>query len=316
MAQDPTDLKMAMQAPHAPFDRQLVVNRRARLLAGDGGAEFLFEDAAARLADRLEDVTRSFPVAVELGARLGAFSRLLGSHPRVARTVLMEPNPALAHRLHGQNLPGATVVCADEQALPLADQGVDLVTSSLALHWVNDLPGTFAQIRRALKPDGLFLACLFGGNSLTELREVLAAAETEVTGGLSARVSPFVDVRDAGNLLGRAGFALPVADVDTVTISYTSLFALMDDLRAMGESNALALRHRAPTRREMFLRAAELYAARHARADGRITVTVDLVFLTAWAPSATQAKPMKPGSGEISLADILNADPPNEETPS
>jgi SAM-dependent methyltransferase len=189
----------------------------------------------------------------------------------------------------------------------LRDASVDLVVSGLALQFVNDLPGTLIQVRRALKPDGLFIAALIGGETLTELRQAFAQAEAEVEGGLSPRVAPFVDVRELGALLQRAGFALPVTDVDRVTVRYDSAFALMHDLRRMGAANVLAERRRSPLRRATLARTAEIYAARFAGSDGRLHATFDIVWLSGWAPHASQQQPLKPGSAQARLADALGA---------
>jgi SAM-dependent methyltransferase len=196
---------------------------------------------------------------------------------------------------------------ADEEALPFAGNSFDLIVSALSLQWANDLPGALVQIRRALKPDGLFLAALVGGQSLAELRTALTSAEAELTGGASPRVAPFADVRDLGRLLQRAGFALPVTDVEPITVRYASMFALMQDLRAMGATNALSERSRVPLRRAVVLRAAEIYAERFADPDGRVRATFDIVWLSGWAPHESQQKPLAPGSARMRLADALNA---------
>jgi hypothetical protein len=175
------------------------------------------------------------------------------------------------------------------------------------LHWVNDLPGTLAQIRRTLKPDGLLLAVLAGGETLTELRQCLAAAESDLEGGASPRVAPFVDVRALGSLLQRAGFALPVTDVDRLTVRYSSLANLFRDLRRMGATNALIERRRKPLRRSTLARAAELYAERFADHDGRLRVTFDLLSVSGWAPHDKQQQPLRPGSAKSRLADALGA---------
>lgn len=212
----------------------------------------------------------------------------------------------MAHTARQRN--GLATLCCDEEALPAAEASLDLVLSNLSLHWVNDLPGAFAQIRRALKADGLLLATMFGGETLRELRSVLIDAEAEVAGGASPRVSPFVDVREAGNLLTRAGFALPVVDTDNLTVTYGDMFKLMADLRAMAETNAVLARAKLPARRSLFLRAAELYAERFTDARGRLVATFQIVTLTAWAPHASQQKPLRPGSAKARLADALKAD--------
>jgi NADH dehydrogenase [ubiquinone] 1 alpha subcomplex assembly factor 5 len=196
-------------------------------------------------------------------------------------------------------------VAADEEALPFKEQCFDAVLSSLALHWVNDLPGALAQIRSSLKPDGLFLASLFGTGTLAELRTALMEAELAETGGASPRVSPFADLRDAAGLLQRAGFALPVADLDTVTVTYGDFFALLRDLRGMGEANALIDRLKLPTRRTVFARAAAIYQERFANAEGRLPATFQVLFLTGWAPHESQQQPARRGSGKASLKDVL-----------
>ena len=196
-------------------------------------------------------------------------------------------------------------VVADEEALPFADASLDLVVSGLSLQLVNDLPGALVQIRRALKPDGLLLASLLGGATLQELREAWLAAEAEISGGASPRVAPFADVRDMGALLQRAGFALPVVDSETVTVTYANPLALMQEIKAMGASNMLLARRRTPVTRGLLLRAAEIYAERFAGADGRVPATFEILTLTAWAPDESQPKPLRPGSAQTRLADAL-----------
>jgi SAM-dependent methyltransferase len=196
-------------------------------------------------------------------------------------------------------------IVGDEECAPLAPACFDLAVSALALQHANDLPGVLVQIRQALKPDGLFLGCLLGGRSLNELRTALAAAETELCGGVSPRVAPFADVRDIGGLLQRAGFALPVADSEPLTVRYANMFGLMADLRAMGASNALETRLRKPTPRALFFRAAQIYAERFADPDGRVRATFELIFASGWAPHESQQKPLAPGSARMRLADAL-----------
>ncbi|HYA81620.1 MAG TPA: methyltransferase domain-containing protein, partial [Methylocystis sp.] len=205
---------------------------------------------------------------------------------------------------------GAHLV-ADEEALPFAPGAFDLVVSGLALQWVNDLPGVFAQVRRALAPDGLFLAAMPGGASLVELRAALTEAELEASGGASPRVSPYVEVRDLGGLLQRAGFALPVTDRDAFTLRYDSMFSLCDDLRRMGAANALNARARKPLSRATFLRAAQIYAQRFSDADGRVRASFEIIWLSGWAPHESQQKPLKPGVAQVRLADVLKS----RETP-
>ncbi|MDB5653081.1 MAG: SAM-dependent methyltransferase, partial [Tardiphaga sp.] len=196
---------------------------------------------------------------------------------------------------------------AERDGVGLAPVSLDLVVSALELHFVNDLPGVMAQISRALKPDGLLLAAMLGGDTLTELRQSFAAAEAELDGGISPRVAPFADLRDVGALLQRAGFALPVTDVDRVVVRYDSAFALMQDLRRMGASNILVERRRLPTRRATLLRMAEIYAERFSDPDGRVRATFEVIWLSGWAPHASQQQPLKPGSAKASLADAVRA---------
>jgi SAM-dependent methyltransferase len=232
------------------------------------------------------------------------------------------PGPALAQALSGRSpvllvhaapvLPAAGPddwlrLAADEEALPFAPASFDLVVSALALQGVNDLPGALLQIRRALAPDGLFMGCLIGGQSLQELRLAFAEAEEAITGGVSPRVAPFADLRDMGGLLQRAGFALPVTDVDTITVRYGSIFGLLRDLRAMGATNALVARDRRPLRRAVLMRAAEIYHSRFADPDGRLRATFEFVWLSGWAPHESQQKPLQPGSAKARLADALGA---------
>lgn len=294
-------------APHLVFDRALIRQRLARA-AAQGPETFLLERAAEDVADRLSAVKRTFSSAVDLGTPTGVLAQALARHPAVEHLVRAAP---LAHDL------APPAVVSDEEALPFAAGSLDLVVSALALQSVNDLPGVLAQVRRALKPDGLFMAALLGGGSLTELRQAFAIAESETTGGLSPRVAPFADVRDLGALLQRAGFALPVTDVDRVVVRYSSPFTLFSDLRRMGGANALNERRRVPLRRATLLRAAEIYAEQFADADGKVRATFEIVFLSGWAPHESQQKPLRPGSARMRLADALKVPeqplPPGDE---
>ena len=279
-------------APEAPrlFEAALAPLRRARALALAEKTgqipDFLLVRAADELAERLGAVRRDFPLALDLATPLAHFSDVLRRTPRA----------------------GAVESAADAEAQPLRDAAFSLIVSGLALHLVNDLPGAFARIRRALKPDGLFLACLPAGRTLEELRLSLALAEEELRGGVSPRIIPFADLRDLGSLLQRAGFALPVVDADTVTVRYADMFALMRDLRAMGAANPLHERSRVPATRALFLRAAQIYAEKFSDLDGRIRATFEIVWLSGWAPHESQQKPLKPGSAQMRLADALGAD--------
>jgi SAM-dependent methyltransferase len=279
------------------FDRRLLRTRRQRA-ARLGPAPFLLESVAADMVERLSLVLRGFTLGVDLGTPTAAVREAL----RGQVTTLIAVEPLAAERRTG------LAVAADEEALPFRDGALDLVVSALALQFVNDLPGTLVQIRRALKPDGLFLAALLGGETLTELRQAFAAAESEIEGGASPRVAPFADLRDLGALLQRAGFALPVTDFERLTVRYESVFALMHDLRRMGAGNALAERRRTPLRRATLLRMAEIYAQRFADPDGRVRATFDIVWLAGWAPDESQQKPLAPGSARMRLADALNTE--------
>ena len=284
-----------MSGPPRIFDKVLLDRRRRRALrAATPGAGFLLEAVAADLAERLAAVQRRFALAVEVGSILPVTGERLLATGRIERLV----------RVQRFSEGGADVV-ADEELFPFAAESLDLVVSALALQFTNDMPGTLAQIRRALKRDGLFLAALAGGDTLIELRESLAAAEAELSGGASPRVAPFAEVRAVGNLLHRAGFALPVTDQDRFTIRYADAFALMRDLRAMGATNMLVERSRRPLGRAVLFRAAAIYGERFADSDGRIRATFDVISLSGWAPHVSQQKPLRPGSARVRLADAL-----------
>jgi SAM-dependent methyltransferase len=279
------------------FDRALIRRRRARAVAL-GPATFLLDRVAEDLAERLAAVLRRFDLAVDLGtpgeAVRAALARV-GSVGTIVRANAVPDRAKAADKF----------VIADEEALPFRDGVLDLVVSALALQFVNDLPGVLVQIRRALKPDGLFLAALLGGETLTELRQSFAEAESEVESGASPRVAPFADLRELGALLQRAGFALPVTDVDRLCVRYDTVFNLMADLRRMGATNALTARRRAPLKRATLQRMAEIYAQRFADPDGRVRATFEIAWLSGWAPHPDQQQPLKPGSAKTRLADAL-----------
>jgi SAM-dependent methyltransferase len=271
---------MAEIPPAAPvlFDRALLQQRLARA-ERLGPVTFLLDRVAEDMEERLSAVNRSFADVADLWTPgEGSLSPTKFSSPT---------------RLGIADSP--------DEALPFQSQSFDLVVSALALQFVNDLPGVLAQIRRALRPDGLLLAAMIGGDTLTELRQAFAAAEAECEGGVSPRVAPFADLRDVGGLLQRAGFALPVTDVDRVVVRYDNVFALMADLRRMGATNILRERRREPTRRATLLRLAEIYSQRFSDPDGRIRATFDVIWLSAWAPHESQPKPLRPGSATASL---------------
>lgn len=299
-----------MTDPMQVFDRRAVRAHRTRAARGFGEADFLLREVAERLAERLDDVARRFPRALDLGCHDGRLGRLLGGRGGVETLVQCDLAPAMAQRAAAgeQEVPRRLTLAADEEALPFGPETFDLVLSVLSLHWVNDLPGSLLQIRQALRPDGLFLCALLGGDTLQELRAVLLEAESEVEGGISPRLSPLADLRDAGALLQRAGFALPVADSDRLTVTYPDAFKLMADLRAMGEANAVRGRRSGFSRRETLLRAARLYQERFATPDGRLPATFQVLYLTGWAPHASQQKPLAPGSATHRFAEALGGE--------
>ncbi len=274
-----------MGDPIEVFDRAAVRRHRDRAAAGLAAHDFLLREVAGRLAGRLDDIRRRFPAALDLGCHGGVLAGALEGRGGVERLVQTDLSPAMVRRAEGPR------VAADEELLPFAAASFDLVASVLSLHWVNDLPGALIQIRRALKPDGLLLAAMLGGNTLGELREAFAAAEIAEEGGASPRLSPFTDARDAGALLQRAGFALPVVDVDAITVAYPDALALMRDLRGMGESNAVRERRAGFSRRATIMAAAAAYEERFAQTDGRVPATFEVIYLTAWAPHPSQPKP-------------------------
>jgi SAM-dependent methyltransferase len=285
---------------HLLFDTSFQIAARNRAAAGAGAHDFLLRRVADDFVDRLSFIQRTFPVAVSLGAYHGVLSRMLRSaSPAIGQIIDVERSPRLLELCDGP------AVLAEEELLPFAVQSLDLVVAGLSLHLVNDLPGALIQIQRALKPDGLFLAALLGGSTLAELREAFVLAESELSGGAAPRVAPFADVRDLGALLQRAGFALPVSDSDVVQVAYPSALHLMQDLRGMGAANALHDRSRRFLSRRVLARAGEIYAERHARPDGKIIATFEIVTLTAWAPAPGQQQPLRPGSAKQRLADAL-----------
>lgn len=282
------------------FDQDLVTANRLRARRRlETGTDFLLEIAARELSERLSLVERRFEQAVELHGATGAAARLTLQTGKIDRLDRIETHQDFSAE-------GDALTVAPFEAVPLAPQSVNLVLSPLALHLTNDTPGVLVQIRRALKPDGLFLAAIPGAGTLGELRDVLLTTEVELHGGASPRVIPFPDIRDVGALLQRAGFTLPVVDEESYTVRYDNLFALMRDLKAMGMANPLIGRSRKPVGRAFFLKAAERYAERYADPDGRIRATFSIIYVSGWAPHESQQKPLKPGSAKMRLADALD----------
>jgi malonyl-ACP O-methyltransferase BioC len=296
------------------FDRRLVRRHRDRSAARISAHDFLLREVADRLCERLLDVTRRFPVALDLGCHAGTVSAALAGRGGVETLVQCDLSPALSARARAasEESPAGSparvlTLAADEEALPFAPGCFDLVLSCLSLHWVNDLPATLVQIRRSLKPDGLLLAALLGGETLYELRAAWMEAELAEEAGAGVHVSPFADVRDAGALLQRAGFALPVTDTERIAVQYADAASLMRDLRGMGETNAALARRPGFTRRATLARMATVYDSLFAR-QGRIPATFEVVYLTAWAPHESQPKALRPGSAAARLADALGSE--------
>lgn len=285
--------------PNTLFDSQLLRQRIKRAqLRGITGSDFLLERCVDDLQERLSTVERRFKRAVIINPYTTSVADILTQSGKADLIETAEYQPQQS-----------------TEYLPLEPQSADLIVSLLSLHLANDTPGLMVQIKQALQPDGLFLGCMSGAGTLGELRESLLQAESELTGGVSPRVAPFADVRDAGGLLQRAGFALPVTDLETVTVRYDTMFGLMADIRAMGMANILLGRSRRPVSRRLFIRAAEIYAERFSDADGRIRATFSFIWMSGWAPHASQQKPLKPGSAKTSLAEALLASATEQDKP-
>ena len=288
---------MIQNATNDVFNRLQIRTRRARASSSYHEVEFLKNRALEDIADRLASTTRKFSKVLVLG----------GYSPNTRQVLAPFCDTLIETDFAPSRLSGAPglVAAADEEWLPFKDESFDLVVSPLALHWVNDLPGTLIQINRALKPDGFFVGAMAGGASFQELRQSLLRAEAEVTGGAEMRVSPFADAADLSGLLQRAGLALPVSDRDRMTIRYDSIFDIFRDLQAAGETHSPFVAGRRPLSRRVLMRAAEIYAEDYSDPDGRLRVTMDLVWMTGWAPHASQPKPKRPGSAKVSMAEAL-----------
>ena len=283
------------------FDKAQLVRIRDRAASNFSEFQFLKEMASERLADRLADVRRQFSYGLDVGCHDGRLAPHLRATGKIETIIHSDVSPgflaSLPKDVQSRLMTG--------EVLPAAEGEFDLVASCLFLHWVTDLPGLLRQMRLALKPDGLLIVSLLGGRTLQELRSVLGEAETEVSGGLRPRCAPMADIRDVGGLMQRAGLALPVADSDLITVEYPNLFRLMADLRGMGETNALVERNQSVSRRDLFLRAAEIYAERYGTANGMIPASFEIITITGWAPDASQPQPLRPGSAKSRLADVL-----------
>lgn len=281
------------------FDSDLTLVRKLRALKSGEPADFLMRHMADDLAERLAPVERHFHRAVALFCLTPHAADTIARSGKADHVLRVEAD----ERLLSGTYEG---IVAPAETVPFESESIDLAVSLMTLHEVNDLPGLLMQIRRALRPDGLFLAAMAGAGTLAELRHSLLEAETELSGGAAPRVDPFADVRDAGALLQRAGFALPVADIESVTVRYATMFDLMRDLRAMGAASALTERSRRPATRKLFMRAAEIYQDRFSDPDGRIRASFDIIWMSGWAPHESQQKPLRPGSGKVSLKSVLS----------
>ena len=287
------------------FDTPSLSTKRNRAARTISSHDFLVRRVAQDITDRLEAIQREFPVAVEIGARTGQFAEQLIQSPAASKIgELRQFEDAADMRARHPAKPTA----GGHDPLPLKPQSCDLIVSLLNLHTVNDLTGALIQCHRALRPDGLFIGALFGGDTLTELRQSFLQAESELENGVSPRIHPNADIRDLGGLLQRAGFALPVTDSDLVTVTYDHPLKLMAELRAMGDSNILVGRRKTFTRRSTMLRTCAIYQENFGTADGRIPATFEIITLTGWAPHTSQQKPLRPGSGQISLTKVLGGD--------
>ena len=292
---------MSLTTPPLVFDRAQIRRARENSIVNYPKYSFLKTRASEDLVDRLADTPRTFDLALDLGAHTGAGADALKASGKASEVVAADLSLSMAKAC------SAPAFVADEEALPFADHTFDLITSLLTLHSVNDLPGALVQIRRALKPDGLFLGCLFGAGTLKELRSCLMEAEVEITGGAAQRIAPLPGLQDMAGLLQRAGFALPVADVDRVTVRYDSPFALIADVKGMGEGAAFADTSRPPLSRRILRRTSEIYADKFCDPDGRLRASFEIVWLSGWAPAPGQPKPLKPGSAKHSLASAVGS---------
>ena len=302
-----TAFKIMVQTLPQIFDRLAWQHNRDRAATRYAKAAFLKELACARLAERLELVKRNFTDILDLGCHGGQMGSALPArfHDQPIKLTQTDPSATFIQQARAANPYAQNNLVMTDDILPVAPASYDAVLSAMFLHWMNDLPGMLSQLRFALRPDGLLLANLLGGRSLTELRGCLSQAETDICGGISPRCMPMADVRDLGSLLQRAGFALPVADAELITVTYPDMFRLMADIRAMGGQNCLVGRISHFTPRAVFMRAAALYKEKFTVSEGQIKVTVELITLTGWAPDVSQPQPLRPGSAANRLAEAL-----------
>ena len=292
--------------PEALIDDRAHIRNRDRAAANFDQFDFLKQAVTERIMDRIDTIRRDLPHVLDIGCHNGVLTEALLASPKITSVSAMDPSPEMA-RLTKQRC-GVDVVAAPYDTIPFDGQQFDGIFSAFALHWANDLPGVLIQLRQRLKPDGVMVVALAGGETLGRLRAAMASAESEVSGGMSPRVLPMGDIRDMGGLISRAGLTMPVADSDTITVTYEHLFRLMADLRAMGESNAMNSRVKRMTGKSLLMRAAEIYQQRFGTDDGRISVEFEIITLTGWAPDASQPQPLKPGSAQQSLASALGVE--------
>jgi NADH dehydrogenase [ubiquinone] 1 alpha subcomplex assembly factor 5 len=297
-----------MNSPPKIFDRHKTRRNRAKAAHMPNTADWLQTANRQQLLDRLLDMKRSFHSALSMGCKKGETAKALAQDHNLETVIATDLSHAFTCKA---NMDGIAAVTADEEWVPFGPDAFDLIIAEQCLHWTNDLPGSLIQLKRCLQPDGLFLASLFGSATLHELRAALFEAESNLLGGVTPRVSPFVDVRDAGNLLLRANFALPVADTDVIIREYDCLADLFNELRQMGETTSILDRFKGLTTPRLFTAAEEIYRNRHGTEQGKLRATFEIVTLTAWAPAETQQKPMARGSAQNRLSDALSS----KETP-
>ena len=287
------------------IDDHALIRNRDRAAPHFDGVDYLKRAVAERVMDRIDTILRDLPLVMDVGCHTGLLTEQLLASPKIGQVKAFDPSPEMAEKTHART--GVEVAVAPFDHIPFEDDKFDAIASAFSLHWANDLPGTLIQLRQRLKPDGVLVAALAGGETLNNLRNCMATAESEISGGMSPRILPMADIRDMGGLIGRAGLTMPVADSDIITVTYPDLFTMMGELKQMGEANSMNDRIKRMTSRSVFLRAAELYQDQYAEADGRISASFEIITLTGWSPDESQPKPLRPGSAQIRLADALGA---------
>lgn len=291
-------------SPPIMFDRSRLRKRRDKIAAGFADFDFLKTRVIADMIERLADTSHVFERALDLGCHTGGLAKRLQDQPGIREVLAGDVSPGMVDMAKAA---GINAVNMDEERLAFAPERFDLIMSALSLHWVNDLPGALIQIRRTLRPDGLFLGALFGAGTLSELRTCLMEAEIEMTGGAAPRISPLPGLQDMAGLMQRAGFALPVVDIDPVTVRYASPFKLLADLKGMGERAAFAGDQGRALSPRVLARMAEIYAERFSDPDGKVRASFQIISVSGWAPSPDQPQPKRPGSATVSLVDALKA---------